>query len=123
MGPIPVLATKLFVPARRPQLVARPRITQRLDTTLDAGHRLTLVSAPAGFGKTTLLAQRLAAAEHSQRRVAWLALDEGDADLRLFLTHLVAAIQTVEPEPKPGPTRSPCWRPAPPCRPTTSWSA
>ena len=49
----PVLATKLFAPARRPQLVARPRIAQRLDSTLEAGHRLTLVSAPAGFGKTT----------------------------------------------------------------------
>jgi LuxR family maltose regulon positive regulatory protein len=54
--------------------------------------------APAGFGKTTLLAQWLAAANKSQRRVAWLALDPGDADLRMFLTHLIAAIQTAEPE-------------------------
>ena len=56
----PVLATKLFAPARRPQLVARPRLAERLDATLDAGHRLTLVSAPAGFGKTTLLSDWLA---------------------------------------------------------------
>jgi LuxR family transcriptional regulator, maltose regulon positive regulatory protein len=49
-----VLATKLFPPARRAQLVARPRIAKRLDTSLDAGHRLTLVSAPAGFGKDHL---------------------------------------------------------------------
>src|SRR3954447_6496308 len=63
------------------------------------GPRLVLVAAPAGFGKTTLLAQWLAAAKSSQHRVAWLALDEGDADLRLFLTHLVAAVQTVDPEP------------------------
>src|SRR4051812_27905744 len=62
------------------------------------GPRLVLVAAPAGLGKTTLLAQWLAAAESSQHRVAWLALDPGDADLRLFLTHLVAAIQTVQPE-------------------------
>src|SRR4051812_49857318 len=61
------------------------------------GPRLVLVAAPAGFGKTTLLAQWLAAAKSSQGRVAWLALDPDDADLRLFLTHLVAAIQTVEP--------------------------
>jgi LuxR family maltose regulon positive regulatory protein len=54
-----VLATKLFAPARRPQLVARPRIAERLATNLDAGHRLTLVSAPAGFGKTTLLSEWL----------------------------------------------------------------
>ena len=62
----PVLATKLFAPARRPQLVARPRIAERLDTTLDAGHRLTLVSAPAGFGKTTLLSDWLADLDQRQ---------------------------------------------------------
>ena len=50
-----VLATKLFAPVRRPQLVARHRVAERLNLALDAGHRLTLVSAPAGFGKTTLL--------------------------------------------------------------------
>ena len=64
----PVLATKLFAPARRPQLVARPRLVERLDTTLDAGHRLTLVSAPAGFGKTTLLGDWLAHLESRRRR-------------------------------------------------------
>ena len=57
-----------------------------------------LVAAPAGFGKTTLLAQWLSAAAESQCRVAWLALDPGDADVRRFLTHLVAAIQIAEPE-------------------------
>ena len=58
-----------------------------------------LVAAPAGFGKTTLLAQWLTAmAERGQCRVAWLAIDAGDADLRVFLTDLVAAIQTAEPE-------------------------
>ena len=63
----PVLATKLFAPARRPQLVARPRVAERLDATLDAGHRLTLVSAPAGFGKTTLLSDWLADLDQRQR--------------------------------------------------------
>ena len=56
----PVLATKLFAPTRRPQLVARPRLTEQLDATLEPGHRLTLVSAPAGFGKTTVLGDWLA---------------------------------------------------------------
>jgi LuxR family transcriptional regulator, maltose regulon positive regulatory protein len=94
---MPVLGTKLHPPRPRRRLVQRPRLTDRMRADGDEGPRLVLVAAPAGFGKTTLLAQWLAA-ESSQRRVAWLALDPGDADLRLFLTHLVAAIQTVEPE-------------------------
>ena len=95
---MPVLGTKLHLPSPRRRLVQRARLTDRLRADGGEGPRLVLVAAPAGFGKTTLLAQWLAAAERSQRRVAWLALDPGDADLRLFLTHLVAAIQTVEPE-------------------------
>lgn len=51
----PVLTTKLFAPIPRPQLVARGRLVEQLDTTLNASHRLTVLSAPAGFGKTTLL--------------------------------------------------------------------
>ncbi|HLL65920.1 MAG TPA: LuxR C-terminal-related transcriptional regulator [Micromonosporaceae bacterium] len=95
MAPTPVLATKLFAPARRPQLVARPRLTERLDTTLEAGHRLTLVSAPAGFGKTTLLSDWLTHLDTSRpdSRVAWLAVDDNDNDLARLLTHLVAALQ------------------------------
>ncbi len=94
----PVLATKLFAPTPRRQLVARSRIAERLDTTLDAGHRMTLVSAPAGFGKTTLLGDWLS--DHDQRlanaRVGWLSLDDGDNDLTRFMTHLVAALQAAE---------------------------
>ncbi len=93
-----VLGTKLHLPSPRRRLVQRARITDRLPAGAGDGARLVLVAAPAGFGKTTLLAQWLAAADSSQRRVAWLALDPGDADLQLFLTHLVAAIQTAEPE-------------------------
>ncbi|MBV9365630.1 MAG: AAA family ATPase [Solirubrobacterales bacterium] len=93
-----VLGTKLRLPSPRRQLVQRARITDQLRAGGGEGPRLVLVAAPAGFGKTTLLAQWLAAAEGPHRRVAWLALDRGDADLRVFLTHLVAAIQTVEPE-------------------------
>jgi LuxR family maltose regulon positive regulatory protein len=95
---MPVLGTKLHLPSPRRRLVQRARLTDQLGADGAEGPRLVLVAAPAGFGKTTLLAQWLAAAERSQRRVAWLALDPGDADLRQFLTHLVAAIQTAEPE-------------------------
>ena len=93
-----VLGAKLHLPSLRRRLVQRARITDQLNVGAGEGARLILVAAPAGFGKTTLLAEWLAAGEGSQRRVAWLALDPGDADLRLFLTHLVAAIQTVEPK-------------------------
>ncbi|MDT5028809.1 MAG: hypothetical protein QOE61_5235, partial [Micromonosporaceae bacterium] len=98
MVPTPVLATKLFAPARRPQLVARPRLAEQLDATLEAGHRLTLVSAPAGFGKTTLLSDWLTHLGKSQTnvRLAWLSLDDGDNDLARLLIHLVAALQSVD---------------------------
>ncbi len=90
-----MLATKLFAPARRPQLVARPRLVDQLDSTLDASNRLTLVSAPAGFGKTTLLSDWLTRLESLSRetRVGWLSLDGGDNDLARLLTHLAAALQ------------------------------
>ena len=55
-----MLATKLFAPARRSQAVARTRLAEQLDATLEPGHRLTLVSAPAGFGKTTVLSDWVA---------------------------------------------------------------
>src|SRR5436305_9020426 len=95
---MPVLGTKLHLPSPRRRLVPRRRLTDRLRAEGGEAPRLVLVAAPAGFGKTTLLMQWLAEAGTSQRRVAWLALDPGDADIRLFLTHLVAAIQTGEPE-------------------------
>jgi LuxR family maltose regulon positive regulatory protein len=98
MASAQVLATKLFVPARRRQLVARPRVAERLGTTLESGHRLTLVSAPAGFGKTTLLSDWLTDLDKRQRhtRVAWLSLDDGDNDLTRFMAHLVAALRSAE---------------------------
>src|ERR1700756_3647264 len=95
---MPVLGTKLHPPRPRRRLVQRARLNDRLRAAGGEGPRLVLIAAPAGVGKTPLLAQWLSGAESSQRRVAWLALDPGDADLGLFLTHLVAAIQTVEPE-------------------------
>ena len=76
----PLVATKLYVPRLRPGVVARPRLLDRL-----GGGRLTLVSAPAGFGKTTLLASWLAQAEDG-RSVAWLSLDASDEDPASFWT-------------------------------------
>ena len=100
---MPVLGTKLHVPAMRRRLVPRPRLTGRLRGDPSSLPRLVLVSAPAGFGKTTLLAQWLASGERGEAeseppRVAWLSLDAEDSELRRFLTHLVAAIQTSSPE-------------------------
>jgi LuxR family maltose regulon positive regulatory protein len=97
MAPTPVLGTKLFAPTRRAQLVARPRLAERLDTILDAGHRLTLVSAPAGFGKTTLLIDWLTHLGQTRTdvRVGWLSLDDGDNDLARLLAHLMAALNGV----------------------------
>jgi ATP/maltotriose-dependent transcriptional regulator MalT len=98
MGPTPVLATKLFAPARRQQLVNRPGVAERLGPTLDPDHRLTLVSAPAGFGKTTLLSDWLTDLDQrqSQTGVGWLSLDHGDNDLMRFLAHLLAALRSAE---------------------------
>jgi LuxR family transcriptional regulator, maltose regulon positive regulatory protein len=100
-----VMATKLYVPRLRPGSVARPRLRERLRRA--AGSRLTLVSAPAGFGKTTLLAEWLhetaehETAEHETagqaRTIAWLSLDPSDSDPRSFWTGVVAALQSVVP--------------------------
>jgi LuxR family transcriptional regulator, maltose regulon positive regulatory protein len=89
----PILATKLYLPPPRPNIVARRRLSERLNEGLH--RKLTLISAPAGFGKTTLVSAWLATCE---RPVAWLALDEGDNDPARFLTYLVAALRTIAPE-------------------------
>lgn len=92
---MPVLGTKLRVPPSRRRLVVRTRLTDRFPTEPGSMPRLALVAAPAGFGKTTLLTQWLAAAD---ARVAWLSLAAGDGGLRRFLAHLVAALQVSSPE-------------------------
>src|SRR5580704_6444477 len=91
----PLLETKLHVPRWRRSLVARPRLSERLSRGAESA--LTLVSAPAGFGKTTLLAEWLAAAAAGGRSVAWLSLDQRDNDPALFWTYLVAALNTGVP--------------------------
>ena len=94
----PLLATKLYVPRSRRGLVPRPRLIERLDRATES--KLTLVSAPAGFGKTTLLTEWLAARPASgagERLVAWLSLDQADNDPASFWAYVIAAVQTVEP--------------------------
>jgi LuxR family maltose regulon positive regulatory protein len=91
----PLLETKLHVPRLRQGLVARPRLDERLSRGAETA--LTLVSASAGFGKTTLLAEWLAAASSESRSTAWLSLDPRDNDPALFWRYLVAALQTAAP--------------------------
>src|SRR5271166_5759031 len=95
-GPAALLETKFYIPRSRRDLVPRPRLSQRLDR--GTASKLTLVSAPAGFGKTTLLAEWLAAGPAGpagERRAAWLSLDRGDNDPASFWTYVIAALRTV----------------------------
>ena len=91
----PILATKLYIPPSRPKVVLRPRLIERLNEGLSSGRKLTLISAAAGFGKTTLISEWVA---DCKRPVAWLSLDEGDNDPARFLTYLIAAVQTIVPK-------------------------
>jgi LuxR family maltose regulon positive regulatory protein len=96
---LPLIETKLFLPSPRPGVVPRPRLRERLDRGL--GAKLMLVSAPAGFGKTTLLVDWLASAvpscEGTALRAAWLALDVGDNDPARFWRYVVAALSAALP--------------------------
>ncbi len=110
--PTPILATKLYILRLRPNVVSRPRLIERLNEGLH--RKLTLIAAPAGFGKTTLISAWVAGCD---RQVAWLSLDKGESDPTLFLTYLVAALRTIAPDigvgvlgalqsPQPPPTES-----------------
>ncbi len=91
----PLIATKLYVPKPRNGLVARPRLLERLRRGGES--RLTLVSAPAGFGKTTLLAEWLGRKPDEDSSVAWLAHDAQDSAPTLFWTYVLPALQTAVP--------------------------
>ena len=108
----PILATKLYVPPPQPRVVLRPRLIECLNEGMNS--RLTLICAPAGFGKSTLISEWLAGC---RRPAAWLSLDEGDSDPTRFLAYLVAALRTVAADigegvlgmlgsPQPPPTES-----------------
>jgi len=87
-----LLTTKLHAPPSRPVVIARPRLSARLAEGL--ARPVTLLSAPAGFGKTTLVSAWLAECDCL---AAWLSLDEGDSDPAHFFAYLLAALQTVDP--------------------------
>jgi len=91
--PFTLLRTKLHQPQVRPEWVRRLRLEKRLNQGLD--RKVTLVSAPAGFGKSSLVASSLA---ESDRHTTWLSLDEGDNDPVRFWTYVIAAIQAVDQE-------------------------
>lgn len=104
-----LLQTKLYVPRLRPSLVPRPHLIEKLNQGLH--RKLTLISAPAGFGKTTLVSEWVDNSQATPRdttltidkgeagvnRIAWLSLDEGDSDPTRFLTYFVAALQMAVP--------------------------
>jgi LuxR family maltose regulon positive regulatory protein len=90
---VELLRTKLFIPRPRANLVPRPRLVERLNAGLDK--KLTLIAAPAGFGKTTLLSEWI---PKCPRCVTWLFLDEGDNDPALFWAYFIAALQGLHPD-------------------------
>jgi len=89
-----LLKTKLNIPPIRPQLVSRPRLTERLKEGLKCN--LILISAPAGFGKTTLLSE-WSRQSRPNIQTAWVSLDEGDNDPIRFWDYFIAALQTLQP--------------------------
>jgi LuxR family maltose regulon positive regulatory protein len=100
----PLLATKLYIPPRRAGLVPRPRLMARLDEALRLQHRLTLVSAKAGTGKTTLVSEWL---RQQEQPTQWLSLDSSDNEPRRFLSYLLAALHRVGIEGEPSRLESP----------------
>jgi len=87
----PLLSTKLYIPPIRSEFVARPRLIEQLNK--GAARKLTLISAPAGFGKSTLLSEWVI---NYSLPVAWLTLDSSDNEVNRFLDYLIAALQTIK---------------------------
>jgi LuxR family transcriptional regulator, maltose regulon positive regulatory protein len=87
---MPILATKLHIPQSPPKIIHRPHLIERLNDGMHC--KLALISAPAGFGKTTLVSEWVAGCG---RTAAWLSLDEGDDDPSRFLSYLISALQTI----------------------------
>jgi len=89
-----ILSTKLYIPPKRSTLVPRPGVLEKLEQGLN--RPVTLVSAPAGFGKTTLLSEWHTSENGRARPLAWLSLDSEDNDVERFLLYIVAALDTLE---------------------------
>src|SRR6266849_6416945 len=90
-----LLATKFYVPVTSGSLISRPRLTALLNESLK--YPFTLVSAPAGFGKTTLLSTWVQSQPKGHPLVAWVSLDEEDNEPRLFWTYVLTALNTQQP--------------------------
>lgn len=90
----PLIQTKLYHPLVPVDLVSRPRLIERLNEGFRSGNKLTLVSAPAGYGKTSLVAEWL---RQKDQPFAWLTLDEADNDPARFFVYLLAALQRAYP--------------------------
>ena len=88
----PMLTTKLFAPSKAPHSVIRSRLIARLDNGLS--RKLTLICAPAGFGKSSLLGEWIAL---NKWPCAWLSLDQADSDVHQFLSYMITALQTIDP--------------------------
>jgi LuxR family maltose regulon positive regulatory protein len=90
----PLLKTKLYIPPLRPGMVSRPRLIAKLEDGLRPGNKLILLSAPAGFGKTTLLSEWATRCE-PRMPVGWISLDAGDNDPVRFWSYLISALETI----------------------------
>ena len=89
--PAPILQAKVIIPPKHPLYIPRPRLMGQLERGLELGHRLFLVSAPPGYGKTSLLSDW---ANQAKVRFGWLTLDEGDNDPSQFWNYLAHALTT-----------------------------
>lgn len=85
-----ILSTKMFIPEIRDNYVIRRTLVDKLVWGINKNNKLTLVSAPAGYGKTTLV---LALLNSINLVSAWISLDDGDNDLALFLSYLIATLK------------------------------
>jgi len=90
---VPLLRTKLYISPLQSEIVPRPRLIKRLNAAILRA--FTLISAPAGFGKTTIMREWIS---DRTLKVAWFSIDRGDNDPIRFWTYLIAAIQTVDPD-------------------------
>jgi LuxR family maltose regulon positive regulatory protein len=88
----PILATKLYIPPPRLKAVLRPHLIEQLNASMH--YKLVLISAPPGFGKSTLVSEWIAS---NDRLTAWLSLDEGDNEPTRFLVYLISAMRTIAP--------------------------
>lgn len=89
----PLISTRFRIPPPRPDVVTRPRLVSQLDEGLHLGHRLSLIAAPAGFGKTTLIGDWIG---NGDRPVSWLTVDDSCNDFAIFFNYLIASLGQVD---------------------------